>query len=169
VPNLGSEWSPTERFLSGPAQKHPRNKAVCRCAVCSLSHRTSQFARLGTNGFKPSLQYRTAKQPAFERKTNEYPTAFLTLGGVLVEWLGLDRWRWLWLCSIWIQPKVAVCNRIVRAYAPVEQPACNRWIALNYFPSRDVEVPNRRVFSRVASDKLELITRAPHHYQGIIW
>jgi hypothetical protein len=29
------EWSPAERFVSGPALKIQCNKAVCRCAVCS--------------------------------------------------------------------------------------------------------------------------------------
>ena len=89
TPKPGSEWSPTERFLSGPAQ-HPRatrpfvdvQSVLCRRAIFATAVRLGSWIPLLHH------QYPIAKQPAFERKTVKYQILYLTCGGVLVEGLG---------------------------------------------------------------------------------
>ena len=89
-PKLGSEWSPTARFVSGPAQ-HPRatrpfvdvQSALCRRATFTPA------ARLGFWILLRHRQYLTAKQPAFERGTAKYRTIYLICGEVLVAGLGV--------------------------------------------------------------------------------
>ena len=88
-PKLGSEWSPTERFVSGPAQ-HPRatrpfvdvQSVVCRTAPFPPSTPRSQ------DSFnQPSIP--TAKQPALNGKPRNTNSVLLTRGEVLVEGLGI--------------------------------------------------------------------------------
>ena len=91
TPKLGSEWSPTERFVSGPAQ-HPRatrpfvdvQSVLCRSATFAPA------ARLGSWILLRHRQYPTAKQPAFERGAAKYRKIYLTCGEVLVEGLGIN-------------------------------------------------------------------------------
>ena len=71
------------------ARAMERNQCLPRCpqhlpAGC-LQAAWWRWRRSGTNGFHPRPQYRAAKEPASGRKTNEDPTAFLILGGVLVR------------------------------------------------------------------------------------
>ena len=86
TPNLGSEWSPTERFLSGPAQ-HPRvtrpfvdvQSVLCRTAP-STSHAP------GFNRFNSATSTQQPNNRLLRGKTNTKQT-ILTCGEVLVEWL----------------------------------------------------------------------------------
>ena len=88
TPNPGNEWSPTERFVSGPAQ-HPRATrpfvdvqfVVCRTAPSPPSTPRSQ------DSFnQPPIP--TAKQPALNGNPRNTNSVLLTRGEVLVERLG---------------------------------------------------------------------------------
>ena len=88
TPKLGSEWSPTERFVSGPAQTNRATRPFVdlQSALCRTAPSPPSTPRSQDSFNQPSIP--TAKQPALNGKLRNTNSVLLTHGEVLVEGLG---------------------------------------------------------------------------------